>query len=86
MGTWRPRTRHISSTSPPGISLRELGALLDHRRLHQPGQDRIHPDALVCIFDRGGPGEVVERDLGCVLGGVQDAAVTDRGSRRDVND
>src|SRR5712691_475100 len=68
------------------VGAREAECLLDHRRLHQAGQDRVHADAFLCVFDRGGAGEMAQRRLGGVIARIRQAGIADRRDRGDVDD
>src|SRR5712691_13316130 len=85
--------RHLRVAHPPhlldvggAVGAREAERLLDHRRLHQSGQDRVHADAFLCVFDRGGAGEMAQRRLGGVIARIRQAGMADRRDRGDVDD
>jgi len=60
--------------------------MLDHRRLHQAGQDRVHPHALARVFGGRGAREMAQRRLRGVVARIGHAGVADRRDRRDVDD
>ena len=71
-----------------GIGLRQPGRLLDHRRLHQAGQDRVARGCACSAYcDRDGPGEWLSAALRGVIGGIGDARSSgSTATERDVDD
>ena len=64
-----------------------LGQEVDHRRVHQPGQDRVAADALLRVLRGDRHGERVHRPLAGIVGQIGNPlGAADRGDRAHVHD